>query len=199
MFGGTKQSSDMVSKLNWERKDRGGGGRKEGGEAALKPVGRTLGRMLSLPAEASRCISHTHPASQFPGTCDRGFLLPSKVRPTPTSLFQTEFLPALCSQRGVCLLIYHWHAGNSLEMSCNHLSPAIAVWLSSNLSFPPVPPSLMPSSPLPIKPLLEYAHLVQGTRYYAMFPKQPVNKKEALTVGTLPLPKDKEVFQRNTS
>lgn len=84
-------------------------------------------------------------------------------------------------------------------MSCNHLSPAIAVWLSSNLSFPPVPPSLMPSSPLPIKTLLEYTHLVQGTRYYAMFPKQPVNKKEVLTVGTLPLPKDKEVFQRNTS
>lgn len=87
-----------------------------------------------------------HPASQFPGPCDRGFLLPSKVRPTPTSLFQTEFLPALCSQRGVCLLIHHWHAGNSLDMSCNHLSPAIAVWLSSNLSFPPAP---LPQCPLP--------------------------------------------------
>lgn len=45
LFGGTKQSSDSVSKLNWERKDRGGGGRKEGGEGALKPVGWALGRM----------------------------------------------------------------------------------------------------------------------------------------------------------
>lgn len=120
-----------------------------------------------------------HPASQFPGPCDRGFLLPSEVRPTPTSLFQTEFLPALCSQRGVCLLIYHWHAGNSLDMSCNHLSPAIAVWLSSNLSFPPAPPSPVPSSPLPIQTFSEYAHLVQGAGYYTMFPEQPVHKKEA--------------------
>lgn len=45
LSGGTKQSSDSVSKLNWERKDRGGGRRKEGGEGVLKPVGWTLGRM----------------------------------------------------------------------------------------------------------------------------------------------------------
>jgi len=33
LFGGTKQSSDIASKLNWERKDRGGGGVKEGGSS----------------------------------------------------------------------------------------------------------------------------------------------------------------------
>ena len=47
----------------------------------------------------------------------------------------------------------------------------------------------MPSSPLPIKTLLEYVHLVQGTRYYAMFPKQALNKQEALTRRHAPTPR----------
>lgn len=85
-------------------------------------------------------------------------------------------------------------------MSCNHLSPAIAVWLSSNLSFPPTPSSLMPSSPLPTEMLVGLRTSGSGHKilYYAMLPKKPVNeKKEALTVGTLPPSKDREVFQKN--
>lgn len=83
-------------------------------------------------------------------------------------------------------------------MSCNHLSPARAVRLSANLSFPPPPPP--PRCLLPhfqSKGSKECAHLVQSTGHHNS--KAIGEEKEALTVDMFLPSKGRGIFHWDMS
>lgn len=94
-----------------------------------------VGRTLKKEEDFRRASGWAQPFTGTPALDSQGpvikhFLLPVR-RPC-----DDPFLPHISSclvflsfWRGVCLLSYRWHAGNGLEISCNHLSPAAALGL----------------------------------------------------------------------